>query len=87
MPKKDRLTVAGKDLMETVKQLVLRGDSRRICLIHEERHLLEIPLVVGDPASPASVLAAPVLAALNAFGTLVTDCTIEVEKAAKKKKA
>jgi hypothetical protein len=86
MPSKDRFTVAGRDLVETVKQLVLRGDSRRICLIHEEKNLLDIPLTVGDPASPATVLAAPLLAALNAFGTLVTECTVEVEKAGKKRK-
>jgi len=39
-----------------------------------------------DPAASASVLATPVLAALNAFATLVTDCTIEVEKVSDKRK-
>lgn len=80
MPSKDISTVAGRDLVETVKRLILSGDSRRVCLIHEEKRLLEIPVIVGDPASPATVLAAPVLAALNAFASLVTECTIEVEK-------
>ena len=80
MPEKDRFTVAGRDLVETVKRLILSGDSRRVCLIHEQKRLLEIPATVGDPASPAAVLAAPVLAALNAFASLVTECTVEVEK-------
>ena len=66
MPK-DKVTVVGRDLVETVKRLISRGDSRRVCLIHEEKRLLDIP--VGDPSSPATVLAAPVLAALN--GVLV----------------
>ena len=81
MPAKNRFTVAGKDLVERVKQLTGSGDTRRVCLIHEEKRLLEIPLAVGDPASPANVLASPVLAALNAFATLVTECTVEVETA------
>ena len=80
MPEKDRFTVAGRDLVKTVKRLILSGDSRRVCLIHEQKRLLEIPATVGDPASPAAVLAAPVLAALNAFAALVTECTVEVEK-------
>jgi hypothetical protein len=77
---KERVTVSGKNLVETVKQLVSRGDARKVCLIQEERHLLDIPLAVGDPAAPATVLAAPVMAALAAFATLVNECTIEVEK-------
>ena len=80
MSSKDRFTVAGKDLVEKVKQLIRQKDARRICLIHEEKRLLELPLTLGDPASPATVLAAPVLAALNASATLVTECTVEVEK-------
>ena len=74
------ITVAGKDLIEKVQQITRRKDARRVCLIHEEKRLLELPLTVGDPASPATVLAAPVLAALNAFATLTTECTVGVEK-------
>lgn len=80
MSNKGRFTVAGKDLVKTIKQLVRQGESRRVCLIHEEKRLLDVLLTVGDPASPATVLSAPVLAALTAFATLVTECTIEVEK-------
>lgn len=78
--RKTRLSVPGKDLVKTVKELIQRGDVRKVCLIHEEKHLLEIPLSAGDPASPATMLEAPVLAALNAVGALMTECTIEAEK-------
>ncbi len=81
MSSKNRFTVAGKELVEKVKKLISQEDIRRVCLIHEEKRLLEIPLTIGDATAPASVLAAPVLAALAAFATLVTECTIEVEKA------
>ncbi len=77
---KDRFTVAGKDLVEKVKHLIQQKETRKVCLIQEEKSLLEIPLTVGDATAPATVLAVPVLAALAAFATLVSECTIEVEK-------
>jgi hypothetical protein len=46
-----------------------------------------LPLETGDPASPATMLKAPVLAAINAFSTLVNECTIEVEKVDPQKKS
>ncbi len=80
MSDKEKHTVRGSDLVDKVKQVILDGDVRRVCLIHEGRHLVDIPLAVGDPAAPATLLEAPVLAALTAFSTLVKECTIEVEK-------
>jgi hypothetical protein len=77
--KRSRLRVAGRDLVDKIRQLVSRGDVRRVCLMDEEKSLLEIPVNVGDPASPVTVLKAPVLAAINAFATFVTECTVEVE--------
>ena len=76
MPVKKKVAVTAGDLVENVEQLAGRGDARRVCLIQEEKRLLEIPLTVGGPASPAAVLAA-----LNVFATLVTECAIEGEKA------
>ncbi|OGO35594.1 MAG: hypothetical protein A2147_02120 [Chloroflexi bacterium RBG_16_57_8] len=81
MPRKNRLTVAGQRLAHTIEQLISRGDVRRVCIMDEERSLLEVPVALGDPAAPAAVLKAPVLAAIKAFGTLVNECTIEVESA------
>jgi hypothetical protein len=66
--------------VEAIKQVVSRGDSRRVCILNEEKHLLDIPLTTQDPASPANVLEAPVLAAIRAIGSLLNECTIEVEK-------
>ncbi len=81
MPEKERIKVPGNRLVETVKQLVARRDTRRVCLINEEKRLLEIPVRVADPLSPTAALEAPVLAAIKAFATLVNECTVEVEKA------
>jgi hypothetical protein len=80
MAKKERIVVKGNRLVETIRQLVNRGDARKVCLINEEKHLLDIPISTEDPASPANAIAAPVLAAIRAFGSLVNECTVEVEK-------
>jgi hypothetical protein len=47
----------------------------------QEKSMLEIPINLGDPAAPASILKAPVMAAISAYGTLVDECTVEVETA------
>jgi hypothetical protein len=43
-----------------------------------------VPLLAGDPSAPANVLGEPLLAALNAFGALVNECTVKVKRAEKK---
>ena len=76
----EKFTVDGSQLVEKVKQLIHEGNIRRIRLIHKGRPLIDIPLTVGVPVAAATVLAAPVLAAIGAIAALVTECTIEVEK-------
>ncbi|MBI4296174.1 MAG: DUF4342 domain-containing protein [Chloroflexi bacterium] len=80
-PTKEKITVPGSQLISKIKQLIARKDVRRVCIIHEERRLLEVPVRAGDPAAPAAVLATPVLAAIGALSALVNECTIEVERA------
>jgi hypothetical protein len=80
MAKKERVKVKGNRLVDTITELVRRGDSRRVCILNEEKHLLDIPLTTKDPASPANMLEAPVLAAIRAVGSLLNECTVEVEK-------
>ena len=77
----EQFTVKGNQLIEEVKRLVHEGNIRRVRIIHEQRTILEIPLSVGAPAAALAILVAPLLAALGAFAALVTECTIEVEKA------
>jgi hypothetical protein len=80
MPRK-QTRVQGHTLLDHIQKLVAQGDVRRICIMDEQRSLLEIPMSLGDPASPAAALEAPVLAAIKAFGTLTHDCIVEVETA------
>jgi hypothetical protein len=80
MPIKERFTVSGNQLVDKVKQVIHKGNVRKIRLIHKERTIFEIPLSVGAPVAAVGIVAAPVLAAIGAFAALVSECTIEVEK-------
>lgn len=80
MPKSEKYTVSGSQVVEKVKELIHEGNIRRVRLIHGDRTLIEIPLSVGAPVAVVGILAAPVLAAIGAAAALVTECTIEVEK-------
>lgn len=76
----ERYTVDGSQLIDKIKELIHQGNIRRVRLIHKGRALIDIPLSVGVPAAAATVLAAPVLAAVAAVAALVTECTLEVER-------
>ena len=79
----ESITVRGKELVQVIKDLIKRGDVGKVCIVYEKRRLLEIPLMVGDPSAPAEIIKGPLLAALNAFGTLANECTLELEHADK----
>ena len=76
----EKFTVDGSQVVEKIKDLIHQGNIRRVRLIHKGRPLIDIPLTVGVPVAAATVLAAPLLAALGAIAALVTECTIEVER-------
>ncbi len=80
MTESEKFTVSGSEVLEKVKQLIREGNIRRVRLLHEGRTIIEIPLTVGAPVAVATILIAPLLAAIGAFAALVTECTIEVEK-------
>lgn len=82
---KEKVTVSSNELVSKVKQLVREGNIKRVRLIHKEKTLLDIPLSVGAPAAAVGIVVAPLLAAVAAIAAMVTECTIEVERAEKKK--
>jgi hypothetical protein len=79
MTNKKRIIVPGNRLVHTIQELITHKNVRRVCLIDEEKSILEIPFTLGDPGAPAAILKAPILAAIKAYGTLAGECTIEVE--------
>ncbi len=80
MANREKFTLSGSQLVEKVKQLIHKGNIRKVRVIHKGNTIIEIPLTVGASAAAIGVLAAPTLAALGALAALVTECTIEVEK-------
>ena len=81
MTVKERFTVSGNQLVDKVKQLIHEGNVRKVRLIHKERTIFEIPLTIGAPAAAVGIALAPVLTAVGAFAALISECTIEVERA------
>ena len=70
--------VPGDQVLRKVKELIREGNVRRIAIKNEEgRVLLEIPLSLGVVGAAL----APTFAAIGAVAALLTNCSIEVERA------
>ena len=74
---KESFKVAGGQLLDAVKKLVHEGNVRRIIIKQEGCTVAEFPLTVGV----VGAVFAPVLAAAGALAAVLTECTIEVERA------
>lgn len=80
MVEKESYTVSSNQLVKKVKELIHRGNIRKVRILHKGNVLIEIPLTVGAPVVAAGIVWMPIIAALTAFTLLITECTIEVEK-------
>jgi hypothetical protein len=73
----EELKVAGKDLVNKVKQFIHEGNVRRVIVRDDKGHtFVEIPLTVAT----VGVIAAPVLAAIGALAALVGNFTLVIER-------
>lgn len=73
----EEIKVAGRDLVERVKQLIHEGTIHRLIIKNEEGHtLMEVPVTIAA----VGAIAAPVLAAVGAIAAMVTHCTIIIER-------
>ena len=74
---KEEFKVSGEQVVSKVKQLIKEGNARKIIIKNESGEtLIEFPLTIGA----VGVVIAPTLAAVGALATLVTNCTIIVER-------
>jgi hypothetical protein len=72
----EEFEVSGEKIVETVKELVHKGNIRRITIKNDDgKSLIEIPLTLGV----VGAVLLPVWAAVGALAALVTKCTIVVE--------
>jgi hypothetical protein len=74
----EKIHVAGAELEAKVKELLHEGNVRHIIIRHDDNKVIEIPVTVGV----ATVVLAPILAAVGALGAVLTHCTIEVVRVA-----
>ncbi len=73
----EEFTVAGEELLDTVRGLVREVGVRRIIIKNEQKRVLfEIPLFMGL----AGIALLPVYASIALTAALVADCTIAVER-------
>ena len=76
-PMTETIKAEGGQLLDQVKQLIHEGNVRRIMIKQGEDTVVEFPLTIGV----VGAVLAPALAAVGAVAALITDCTIEVERA------
>ncbi len=75
----EEFKVSSDDLVKTVKELIHKGNIRRIIIKDEKgKVLLEIPVTIGV----IGAILAPWLAAIGVIAAMVTNCTIVVERKA-----
>ena len=81
MVTKEKFKVTGDELLGKVKQIIREGNVRKLRISNKGKTILELPLTVGAPVAVIGIIWAPVLAAVGALAALVSESTIEVERA------
>lgn len=70
------LEARGGQIIDAIKELVHKGNVRKVSIKQEGRIIAEFPLTFGVVGAAV----APVWAAIGAIAALTTDCTIEIER-------
>lgn len=77
----ERVTVAGNELVDYVKQLIAEGNVRRLIIRKPGgATLIEIPLTAGVAVGGALTLLAPIIAALGAMAALIAKFEIDIQR-------
>ena len=79
MTEKESFTVSDDDLVDTVLELIYQKNIKKVHLICDNQHLIDIPLSTGESESEEEVQELPLLAAIEAIAEGVHECTIEIE--------
>jgi hypothetical protein len=78
-PASEKVTIAGNQLVEYVKNAIAAGNIRRLIIRKpNDEVLLEIPLTAGVAVGGVVTAVAPVLAALGAMAALLTQVKVEI---------
>ena len=76
----ETIKIEGSELLGRVKEVIERGNARRLVIKQKGRSIAEFPLTVGV----VGALLAPVLAAIATLVALLSECSIEIERAVPK---
>lgn len=75
--KTEEFKVSGDDIKRKVKEIIEKGNARKIIIKNEKGKVLaEFSLTIGA----IGAIIAPIVAAVGAIAALATNCTIVVEK-------
>jgi hypothetical protein len=75
----EEIVVAGGELVEFIKRVVMEGNVRRLIIKKaNDEVLLEVPLTAGAVVGGALVVVAPVLAALGALAALLAQVKLVI---------
>jgi hypothetical protein len=66
----------GANVLEKIKELIRKGNVRRVLIEHQGKTVAEFPVTAGV----VGVLLAPMVAAIGALVALLQDCTIHIER-------
>jgi hypothetical protein len=72
----ETLKIEGGNVIDKLRELIHKGNIRRVVIEHQGRTVAEFPLTAGVVGS----VLAPPLAAIGAIYALAKDCTIKVER-------
>lgn len=76
----EEIEVAAGQLVEQVQGLIREGNVRRLIIKHEGNTILEVPVTIAAFAGVATLVMAPLLAALGALAGLVARVQVVVER-------
>jgi hypothetical protein len=77
----ERVSVAGGELVETVKRLIAEGNVRRLIIRKPGGDpVMDIPLTAGVAVGGVLTVLAPFIAALGAIAALVAKVEIDIER-------
>lgn len=80
-PLTEEISVAGSALLDKIKDLILKGNIRRLIVRRPNgKALIDIPLTAGVGIASVLTLLTPMLVALAALGALFAQFRIEIER-------
>jgi len=79
VPSRQRVTLAGDEVIAYLKRLIAEGNVRRIVLRKPDGDvIMRVPLGTGIAVGAALTILAPVLAAVGAMAALVAKMQLEI---------